>query len=509
MTLAVVIATAVDAGDRPTAAMRLSAGAPVFDRLRDQLASLGVKDIELLVHRKHVDAFADTAAHVLDTDDLADGLREVARLARETDGPLIVSAGDVVAHREALAELVTAPGDGTAALVAMTGEAEEEPGDPARPAVRVEHGRIVSAASPYHRVTLPNARSLGVLRVGGADRPRLAVAAEELADLAAEHGEDAEARLGDPVGLLLVGLVRGGTTVTACDVRVLTARRATGEEPLHEIERGIAATDEERVRLESAVKRDDGLFATYAVSPYSRYVARWAARRGLGPNAIAGIGVAVAILAALWYSSGSRAGLIAGSAFLYLAFVLGCVDGQLARYARKFSPLGAWLDATGERAKEYIAYAGLAAGATAGGFGEAWGLAVSAMLLQTLRHLIDFSYAAAVTTEVATLPRRSVREQGDGLAGHVTVPAQAGTIPKQRTGAALGRTVAGLSRGVDARGRLRWAKRLVVLPTGERFALVCVLAAATTPRITFIALLSWGGLAACYTLAGRVFRSLA
>ena len=514
MTLAMVIATAVDEEDRPTAALRLSddAGASVFDRLRGQLLSLGAGDVELLVLRKNMDAFADASARVVDADDPAGALREVARLARETDGPLIVAAGDVVAHREALAGLVAAPGDSTGALVETIRAADDGAADPARPSVRVEHDRVVSAASAYHWVTMPNARSLGVLRIAAADLPRLAAAADELAELAGEYGEygeDTEKRLGDPVGLLLVGLVRGGVRVAARDVRVLTARRVTSGQALRDTERRIAGTDEERVRLESAVKGDDGLFTTYAVSTYSRYIARWAARRGLSPNTITFSNLGVAVLAALWFSSGTRAGMIAGAVFLYAAFVLDCVDGQLARYARKFSPLGAWLDATGDRAKEYIAYAGLAVGSATGGFGDAWGLAIAAMLVQTLRHMIDFSYAGAVVTDVAALPRRSLRDHGDGLDDHVSVPAQAGTVPRQRSGAALGRSVVRLSRSLDSRGWLRWVKKVIVLPIGERFALICVLAAATTPRITFVALLAWGGLAACYTLAGRVFRSLA
>ena len=47
------------------------------------------------------------------------------------------------------------------------------------------------------------------------------------------------------------------------------------------------------------------------------------------------------------------------------AFVFDCVDGQLARYTRQFSTLGAWLDATFDRAKEYTVFAGLAVGSTA------------------------------------------------------------------------------------------------------------------------------------------------
>ena len=49
---------------------------------------------------------------------------------------------------------------------------------------------------------------------------------------------------------------------------------------------------------------------------------------------------------------------------------------------------------------------------------------------------------------------------------------------------------------------------MIVLPIGERWAMIAVLTALTTPRITFYALLVGCALAACYTTAGRVLRSL-
>jgi len=45
------------------------------------------------------------------------------------------------------------------------------------------------------------------------------------------------------------------------------------------------------------------------------------------------------------------------------------------------------------------------------------------------------------------------------------------------------------------------------LPIGERFAVICVTAAVWTPRVTFLVLLAWGGLAVLYGNAGRVRRS--
>lgn len=49
---------------------------------------------------------------------------------------------------------------------------------------------------------------------------------------------------------------------------------------------------------------------------------------------------------------------------------------------------------------------------------------------------------------------------------------------------------------------------MIVLPIGERWAMIAVLTAVTTPRIVFYALLVGCAFAACYTTAGRVLRSV-
>lgn len=46
-----------------------------------------------------------------------------------------------------------------------------------------------------------------------------------------------------------------------------------------------------------------------------------------------------------------------------------------------------------------------------------------------------------------------------------------------------------------------------MLPIGERMALIAVTAAVFNARVTFVALLTWGGVAALYTVAGRIGRS--
>ncbi|MFQ6145902.1 DUF5941 domain-containing protein [Streptomyces seoulensis] len=240
----------------------------------------------------------------------------------------------------------------------------------------------------------------------------------------------------------------------------------------NEARQAVAAVDDEAVRLKSAVKARDGFFTTFCISPYSRYLARWCARRGLTPNQVTTASLLTALIAAGCAATGTRGGFVAAGVLLIASFVLDCTDGQLARYSLQYSTLGAWLDATFDRAKEYAYYAGLALGAARGG-DDVWALALGAMVLQTCRHVVDFSFTEA---------------------NH---DATANTSP-----------TAALSDRLDSVGWTVWLRRMIVLPIGERWAMIAVLTAATTPRITLYVLLAGCALAACYTTAGRLLRSV-
>ncbi|MGW7696549.1 DUF5941 domain-containing protein [Streptomyces asiaticus] len=235
----------------------------------------------------------------------------------------------------------------------------------------------------------------------------------------------------------------------------------------------VDAVDDERVRLRSAVKSRDGFFTTFCISPYSRYIARWCARRGLTPNQVTTASLLTALIAAACAATGTRPGFVSAGVLLIASFVLDCTDGQLARYSLQYSTLGAWLDATFDRAKEYAYYAGLALGAARADGDDIWALALGAMVLQTCRHVVDFAF----------------NEANHDATGN--------TSP-----------TAALSGRLDSVGWTVWVRRMIVLPIGERWAMIAVLTALTTPRITFYALLIGCALAACYTTAGRVLRSL-
>ncbi|MDI3404038.1 DUF5941 domain-containing protein [Streptomyces cavernicola] len=244
----------------------------------------------------------------------------------------------------------------------------------------------------------------------------------------------------------------------------------------NEARQAVAAVDDEEIRLRTAVKSRDGFFTTHCISPYSKYLARWCARRGLTPNQVTTASLATALIAAGCAATGTRLGFVAAGVLLILSFVLDCTDGQLARYSLQYSTMGAWLDATFDRAKEYAYYAGLALGAANASGDDVWALALGAMVLQTCRHVVDFSFNEANADSIA---------------------ATANTSP-----------TAALSGKLDSVGWTVWVRRMIVLPIGERWAMIALLTAVTTPRITFWFLLIGCAFAACYTTAGRVLRSV-
>ncbi|MGC0328454.1 phosphatidylglycerophosphate synthase [Streptomyces sp. SAI-170] len=347
---------------------------------------------------------------------------------------------------------------------------------------------LLAQAPADERVAIVDPRFVGhvhALRLGLTD-PRFPMAAVPgavtaqpagrqalMRALTLESGEDTGSVAVDSLAdRLITALDADGAGLHRPELGSLVATVPADPQARNEARQAVTAVDDEAVRLKSAVKARDGFFTTFFISPYSRYIARWCARRGLTPNQVTTASLLTALIAAGCAATGTRGGFVAAGILLIFSFVLDCTDGQLARYSLQYSTLGAWLDATFDRAKEYAYYAGLALGAARGG-DDVWALALGAMILQTCRHVVDFSFNEA---------------------NH---DATANTSP-----------TAALSDKLDSVGWTVWVRRMIVLPIGERWAMIAILTAATTPRITFYALLIGCAFAATYTTAGRVLRSL-
>jgi phosphatidylglycerophosphate synthase len=491
-------------------------GSPLAaERLKGQLDALGVP------------------CDVLSTGSLAGDLLEVARIARSSPDGLLVGHGDVITHDSVLGALLGDPRVGSGVLAAG-----EKVGLPRSWGMRTDRGRVLSVESPFHSVWEPNNSFLGFVKVSGAAVGVLASVAEELA------GVDWPAGMAPDVpALLTVGLVRSGVHLNQSFVGKLFWTRVASEDELEPALRELGAYDEDKVQLDSAVKPVDGFFTTFFVSPYSKYIARWAARRGLTPNVVTSVSMAVGVCAAAAFAVGTRPWLIAGALLLQAAFTLDCVDGQLARYTLTFSKFGAWLDSVFDRGKEYVVFAGLAIGASRAG-DAVWVLAGAALTSQVLRHAFDFSFAASEQKEMGEAPQRPLDDPWDGAGppppsrASRALPAGA-AVSEAAAGGPLGATTASAAppvappaspppspaavhpgpapstatrilRGWRRLNRLPgliWVKRMLPFPIGERFAAISITAALFTPRTTFTVLIVWGAVATAYTLGGRLLRS--
>jgi phosphatidylglycerophosphate synthase len=515
------------------------------------------------------------AAELHQSSDLAGDLRTVEAIARDGAGALVVASADILTQREALAGLLADPRIATGMLTTTIRRVYRYVGFRTRTRrgrvvsagtpyhyISQPNGTFLGVlkVAPIHRERLADVAARlaalveGPLPVGWqeeldakAGRWTLALhrrAQRALAEPdAEEHPSDEALAAADDSGLLpddveldpaaraelerrvaaaaidvpsllLCGLVRSDVKVGGSHLRRLFWTRPLTAEHVASAAAKIGEHDEDRALLDSAVKASDGFFTTFFVSPYSKYIARWAARRGWTPNFVTTISVLVGFLAAAGFATGERWGMIAGALLLQAAFTLDCVDGQLARYTRTFTKLGAWLDSIFDRTKEYAVFAGLAIGASRTG-DDVWLLAGAALALQVVRHSIDFSYPQAEHQAMGAV-RHPPLEQVHDVVGAAVPPAHAAEVPDEAAPAeppvparpTLRRRIRGVLRAIDRSPRGRWAKKIIGFPIGERFAAISLTAALFDARMTFIVLLAWGGLAGSYTAVGRVLRSL-
>jgi phosphatidylglycerophosphate synthase len=458
-------------------AVLVGGSARTLERLEDQLGGLGVSSVTAVP--------ASEAA-----------LRAVAAEARAFPAEgLLIGSGDVITHGSVLGALLTDP-----RFVSGVLSSSDVSPPPGAWSMRSDRGRVLSVGSPHHSVGEPTESFLGFVKVDAGSVDAVAAVADELASLDL-HGAD-------PVALLAVGLVRSGVFLGLSFVGRLFWARASSAAELDAAFAALSRYDEDRVLLDSAVKPMDGFFTTFFVSPYSKYIARWAARRGLTPNLVTTVSMAVGMLAAGAFAVGSRAWYVAGAVLLQAAFTLDCVDGQLARYTLQFSRFGAWLDSMFDRGKEYVVYAGLAVGASRAG-DPVWLLAGAALTFQTVRHMFDFSFAASEQQAMGEAPHRPLSERWDGVGPPPVAAALAPASPPRQASSSTPLPQRALVswRRLNRMPGAIWVKRMIPFPIGERFAVISVTAALFTPRTTFVVLLAWGTVAFAYGLGGRLLRS--
>jgi phosphatidylglycerophosphate synthase len=372
----------------------------------------------------------------------------------------------------------------------------------------------VSVGTHQREVTRPNAVFRALVTVSADDRPRLHDACAALRTEAVDSSRDLDADAGayGAVGLALLGLVRTGVVVAAYNPRLFVCHRIDSPDAATAAETALAAVDEPAAAVRMGVKEDDEFLATYLVHSYTPRLVAFFARRGITPNQVTWMSIAVGLVAAAVFAVGARWLDIVGAVLLYASFILDCNDGSLARYTGNFSRYGGWLDMIADRAKEYVVFAGVAIGGVRMHEPAMWGLALAAIVAQTVRHMVDTWYGALQDTETRALPVVPLGSRLDTLG----LRAAAAAAPAGRdesaagSGASAGAKLGQLSAA--AHGRYRspayWLKRSVVLPIGDRWLLMALAIAIGGPRVMFIVLIIAIAIAFVYVLAGRTLRAL-
>jgi hypothetical protein len=412
-------------------------------------------------------------------DSPAGSLRVLRERLATAEASTVVVAADLVVATAALAPLTHDPFAATAMLVRPAGRDAD---------VRVRHHLVVSVASAFHRVAAPDRRSVGALVVAGRDASAVAELVADLADAVESGVVDTDGS--DLVELVAVAVTRGGVPLRAIDmVDVPWFRSPADASSAREQADGI---DDARIARLQANRVDDGFYSTFVVRKASKPLTRLALRLGWSPNAITLLSFAIGIAAAASFAVGDRWALVLGALLLQLSLIVDCVDGEVARATRRFSALGAWLDASTDRVKEFLAYAGLAYGAVKGG-ADIWWLAIVLIVLQTTRHMADYDFSRVQRMREARVPVRDVRLADDGAEGSAGGWSVSGAME--------------ISTRMNRRDAVRWAKRAIHLPIGERWLIISVFAALLGATWALGVLLVAGLLAHAYVTAGRTLRT--
>ena len=251
------------------------------------------------------------------------------------------------------------------------------------------------------------------------------------------------------------------------------------------------------VRILDAGPDSEGAVTQLIADPAALDMARWAAWRQLTPAALYGISLGLGLVAALWFAELSVHAKLLAIAALTGSFLFARTGSLLAATSRegRIRPLVGWLGTVCGLLTELAIYAALAVSAGVAP-------AIPATPESPVPGLDGTFGASLRDTFVATWG-------GAGTAGVWRLAIAALLLLGVRRLAGLGyEHTAGAPGDLFPRSVLRTVEQAVTFPVGERYAVIVLTSVFFGPRLTFVVLLGWGGLAAGYLLAGQVARSL-
>jgi phosphatidylserine synthase len=331
--------------------------------------------------------------------------------------------------------------------------------------------RVASASSASHKVTIGNRNFVGAIRLSQNQREAILTALRNAADYGAK---------GNALDLLLVALVRATVRVDAVDIWSAPYSRSDDLTERLKVEKEISQLNIPRLRLKMANRANDGFFSVFVLRKFSKLLTWLAVKLGATPNQVTTLSFLIGLYSAYSFSRGEYLHTLIGAILLQLSIIVDCVDGELARYTRQFSKLGAWLDAVTDRVKEYLVFLGLAYGAAKSGE-DLWLPAMAMMLIQTFRHLSDYNFAQSMKIR----NEKNLDIPVDFMADFD------GIVPTER----------------EPKGRLRyWLGKIIQFPIGERWLVISASSVIGGAAFTFTVLPILAAISALVVFRGRFIR---
>lgn len=332
----------------------------------------------------------------------------------------------------------------------------------------IRQNRVASASSESHQVTFSNSYFLGALRLSQQQRDEII----EALSRASSYNLS-----GNALDLALVALVRATIEVSAASVWAAPYTRTTNETERNRVKEEIHLLKPDNIRLQMANRSNDGFFSVFVLRKFSKLITKLAVKIHITPNQVTTLSLGIGLYSAYLFARGSFWSILMGALVLQLSIIIDCVDGELARYTRRFSELGRWLDAVTDRVKEYMALLGLAYGAWGTGK-DLWLLATVVMMVQTVRHLSDynFTYLSNITMKETFKTTINFTDKFDGI------------IKTER----------------DPREGVRyWLSKIIQFPIGERWLVISVTSVIGGALLTFISILFFAFISALVVIRGR------
>jgi hypothetical protein len=352
-------------------------------------------------------------------------ISEIIEIFSEISTDLLLVDENTIVAKPHLELLTDYPRGTTTALVAPLFHGD----------VRVTGGRVAGASSKFHTLKGGNKTFVGILRLSQNQRDSIITTLSAVKD---------NETYGEAIDLVLVALVRAAVIVSPASLKAAPFIRSSDDSAKAKVQEEINGLNIARLRLKMANRANDGFFSVFVLRKFSKLFTWAAVRLKMTPNQVTLISFAVGLLSAYEFSRGTFWSIFAGAVLLQLSLIIDCVDGELARYTRQFSALGAWLDAITDRIKEYLVFFALAYGAAQNGR-DLWIPAMFMMVFQTFRHLSDYNFARINKVRSADLPVIDFNQASDGF------------IPVDKV----------------KKSRFEyWSKKAVQFPIGERWLVI-------------------------------------